>query len=152
MSYPSIVRPIFVLILLVSLTQCSGQQDSSEHLVNSGSQIIGDLDDGFKNPPAYAKPRVFWLWLNSMATKESITRDLEELKAKGFGGAMIFDAGSSSYKIAKKTAAGPVFGSIEWKKLFAFALEEANRLGLEMSLNIQSGWNPGGTTVTPKEA
>ena len=87
-----------------------------------------------------------------MATKESITRDLEELKDKGFGGALLFDAGSSSYKIAHKTPAGPVFGSKKWKDLFIHALKEAHRLRLDISLNIQSGWNPGGPSVTPKDA
>mgnify|MGYP000293735057 CR=1 FL=1 len=46
-----------------------------------------------------------------MATKESITRDLEEMKAKGYGSATLIDAGSSSYEIATKTAHGPVFMS-----------------------------------------
>lgn len=30
--------------------------------------------------------------LNGNVTKEAITRDLEEMKAKGFSGALIFDA------------------------------------------------------------
>jgi hypothetical protein len=125
---------------------------SAQDYLNSDSRLIGNLEKGFHNPPLFAKPRVFWWWLNSMATKESITRDLEELKAKGFGGALIFDAGSSNYNVAKKTAHGPIFGSKEWKELFVFALKEADRLGLEMSFNIVSGWNPGGPTVTPKDA
>jgi len=120
--------------------------------LNSSSKSITVLEKGFANPPLYSKPRVFWWWLNSMVTKESITRDLVELKDKGFGGALIFDAGSSNYEVAKKTAHGPTFGSNEWKELFVFALKEADRLGLEMSLNIVSGWNPGGPTVTPKDA
>ncbi len=111
-----------------------------------------DPEQAFADPPPCARPRVFWWWLNSMATKESITRDLEELKAKGFGGAMVFDAGSSNYSVAHKTPAGPVFGSRKWKELFLHALKEADRLGLEISLNIQSGWNPGGPSVTPRDA
>lgn len=120
--------------------------------LESNPNSIYDLEKGFAAPPLFAKPRVFWWWLNSKATKESITRDLEELKAKGFGGALIFDAGSSNYEVARKTDNGPVFGSPEWIELFVYALSEAERLGLEMSLNIVSGWNPGGPTVTPKDA
>jgi len=142
----SSIATITVIIML--LNSCLFAQ----LFLNSSSKSITNLGKGFANPPLYSKPRVFWWWLNSMVTKESITRDLEELKDKGFGGALIFDAGSSNYDIAKKTAHGPTFGSNEWKELFVFALKEADRLGLEMSLNIVSGWNPGGPTVTPKDA
>jgi hypothetical protein len=143
-----IVLVLFVLIIYA----CQTENDTSQTMLNSKSSVLGDLKDGFQKPPSFAKPRVFWWWLNSMATKESITRDLEELKDKGFGGAMIFDAGSSSYRVAHKTEAGPFCGSKEWKELFAFALKEADRLGLELSLNIQSGWNPGGPTVKSEDA
>lgn len=99
---------------------------------------------------------VYWWWLNSMATQESITRDLEEMKDKGYGGATIFDAGSSSYTFygqsISKTAAGPVFMSNEWMELYKHTIREADRLGLEISMNLQSGWNPGAPCVTPKDA
>jgi (4-O-methyl)-D-glucuronate---lignin esterase len=136
---------------LIFFLGCRSNNNSGE-FIDSSTKVIGNLEDGFKNPPNYARPRVFWWWLNSMATKESITRDLKELKSKGFGGALLVDAGSSNYSVAKKTKAGPVFGSPEWKKLFAFALKEADSLGLELSFNIQSGWNLGGPTVTSEDA
>ncbi|MCK4750537.1 MAG: glycoside hydrolase, partial [Bacteroidales bacterium] len=47
---------------------------------------------------------------------------------------------------------GPLFGSDEWIDLFVFALDEAERLDLEMGFNIQSGWNLGGPRVTPQYA
>ena len=58
-----------------------------------------------------------------MATKESITRDLEQMKANGYGGASIVDAGSSNYTVAKKTKAGPVFMSPEWMELYKYAVK-----------------------------
>ncbi len=144
----------FIVIILLLQSPCLSQPKTNEFFksIKSNATLTEDIVKGFQNPPLYAKPRVFWWWLNSLATKESITRDLEELKDKGFGGAMIFDAGSSSYQIAHKTEPGPVFGSPEWRELFVHALKEANRLGLELSLNIQSGWNPGGPTVTLEDA
>jgi hypothetical protein len=143
---------MFTMALSAIIYCGSAERFYAQEYLSSNSKLIGNLENGFKNPPLFAKPRVFWWWLNSMVTKESITRDLEELKAKGFGGALIFDAGSSNYDVAKKTAHGPNFGSKEWKELFVFALKEADRLGLEMSFNIVSGWNPGGPTVTQKDA
>ncbi|HMF72452.1 MAG TPA: glycosyl hydrolase, partial [Flavitalea sp.] len=111
-----------------------------------------ELQKDFLNPPAESRLRCYWWWLNSMATKESITRDLEEMKKKGYGGASIVDAGSSSYDVAKKTAAGPVFMSADWMELYKHAVKEADRLGIELSVNVQSGWNPGGPTITPELA
>ena len=125
------ISRIFVFILYGLLIKGAFSVISAQDILQSNSKMTSNLVEGFINPPSEAKPRVFWWWLNSMATKESITRDLEELKDKGFGGAIIYDGGSSNYEIAKKTKAGPVFGSPEWIELFVFALKEADRLGLE---------------------
>jgi hypothetical protein len=110
------------------------------------------LKKGFENPPNEAKVRAYWWWLNGMATKASITRDLSEMEAKGYGGAIIMDAGSSNYAIASKTPHGPDFASPQWRDLLAHTVKVADSLGLEISLNIQSGWNPGGPSVKPKDA
>jgi hypothetical protein len=47
---------------------------------------------------------------------------------------------------------GPTFFTPEWRELYRHALREADRLGLEMSLNIQSGWNLGGPMVPTNDA
>jgi hypothetical protein len=75
------------------------------------------LDAGFRNPPHSAGIRAFWWWLNGNVTKEAITRDLEQMKDKGFSGAMIFDADGSSQRGNRRVPAGPVFGSPEWTEL-----------------------------------
>ena len=110
------------------------------------------LEEGFVHPPRSAGIRCFWWWLNGNVTKEAITRDLEGMKAKGFSGAMIFDAGGAEQGGNKQVPPGPTFASPEWRELFKHAVEEANRLGLELSLGIQSGWNLGGPNVTPQMA
>lgn len=115
---------------------------------------VGDneLREQFANPPGEARMSCYWWWLNSMATKESITRDLEEMQAKGYGSATLIDAGSSSYEVAIKTERGPVFMSKEWMDLFKHAVKEADRLGISLCVNVQSGWNPGGPSITPEYA
>lgn len=120
-------------------------------LLTSISTHADDLESGFRSPPHSAGIRCFWWWLNSNVTKEAITRDLEEMKDKGFNGAMIFDADGSSQQGNAPASAGPVFGSKEWVALLLHACEEAKRLDLELSLNIQSGWNLGGPSVTAAE-
>ena len=110
------------------------------------------LEQGFRNPPPQARLRCYWWWLNSNVTKEAITRDLEQMKAKGFAGAIIVDAGGAEQRGNSQVPAGPIFAGPQWRELFRHALSEANRLELELSLNIQSGWNLGGPTVKPEEA
>ena len=53
------------------------------------------LEAGFASPPPEARLRAYWWWLNGNVTKVSITHDLEEMKAKGFGGALLCDAGGA---------------------------------------------------------
>jgi len=110
------------------------------------------LEDGFRNPPHSAGVRCFWWWLNGNVTAEAITRDLEEMKDKGFNGALIFDADGSKQGGNHPVPAGPLFASPAWTKLFVHAVKEAQRLDLELSLNIQSGWNLGGPKVTEEKA
>jgi hypothetical protein len=141
-------RVAFCLIISIQL---SGQNPGYDLSISTAVQY-DQLKKEFASPPNESRLRCYWWWLNSMATKQSITRDLEEMKAKGYGGASIVDAGSSSYDVAKKTAAGPVFMSDAWMELYKHAIKEAQRLGIELSVNIQSGWNPGGPTITPELA
>jgi hypothetical protein len=110
------------------------------------------LENGWANPPRSARLRAYWWWLNGNVTKQSITHDLEEMKAKGFGGAVIIDAGGAEQEGNARVPHGPTFFSPEWRELYKHALREGNRLGLEMSLNIQSGWNLGGPMVTGDDA
>jgi hypothetical protein len=100
------------------------------------------LTQGFAAPPLDARLRVWWFWHSGLATRDSITRDLEAMKANGIGGALICDNGT------KHGPVGPVFMSREWQDLFAHAIRESTRLGIEISLNIQSGaGDPGNPNI-----
>ena len=110
------------------------------------------LDEVWDRPPPSARLRAYWWWLNGNVTKEALTRDLEQMKAKGFGGALICDAGGAEQRGNAQVPHGPTFFSQAWRELYRHALREADRLGLEMSLNIQSGWNLGGPMVAADDA
>ncbi len=111
-----------------------------------------NLEQGWANPPTNARLRAYWWWLNGNVTKESVTRDLEEMKAKGFGGAVIMDAGDEPWWGNDQAPQGLTFSTPEWREVYKHCLREADRLGLEMSLNIQSGWNLGGPMIKPEQA
>ena len=110
------------------------------------------LESGWADPPIQARLRAYWWWLNGNVTTQSITRDLEQMKAKGFGGAVLIDADGSNQDGNQRVPHGPTFFSPAWRRLYQHALQEAHRLGLELSLNIQSGWNLGGPMVTAEDA
>ena len=132
-------------LLLVSLIagRCPG-----------ATETLPDLERGFFKPPSSAQPRVYWWWLESYLDRAGITRDLEAMKRKGIGGALVFDAGSGAgySHTVEQTPNGPPFMSPAWRALFRHALAEADRLGLEISLNMGSGWDCGGPWVTPEHA
>jgi len=111
-----------------------------------------ELASGFDDPPLQARLRAYWWWLNGNVTKEAITKDLEWMKQIGMGGGLVFDAGGATQGGHAPVPAGPLFGSPAWRELFKHTLKEAGRLGLELGLNIQSGWNLGGPLVTPDKA
>ena len=124
-------------------------------IADSGSEARCEsvtLEVGWKEPPNEARLRAYWWWLNGNVDKAAITRDLEEMKAKGFGGAILCDAGGAEQRNNGRVPAGPVFFSDPWRELYRHALREADRLGLEISLSIQSGWNLGGPTVKAEDA
>ena len=116
--------------------------------------LAATLESGWDDPPNEARLRAYWWWLNGNVTKESITHDLAEMKAKGFGGAVLIDAGGAEQEGNAPVPHGPTFFTPAWRELYKHALREAHRLGLEISLNLQSGWNLGGPAniVSPADA
>jgi hypothetical protein len=74
------------------------------------------------------------------------------MKAKGFGGALICDAGGAEQDGNEPVPHGPTFLSPQWRELYKHTLREGERLGLELSLNILSGWNLGGPMVKAEDA
>ena len=116
------------------------------------SKTVSPLEAGFHNSPPAARVRCYWWWLNGHTDEQTITRDLEAMKANGYGGAILIDGGGADQGNNAPVPAGPMFGTPAWRRLFRHALAEASRLGLEISLNIQSGWNLGGPMVRPKDA
>ncbi len=119
-------------------------------VVWAGVALAADsLDRGFADPPLQARTRAYWWWLCGNVDKAAITKDLEWMKKIGMGGGLIFHADGRAGVMPRT---GVAFGSPEFRELFKHAVREADRLGLELTLSPQSGWNLGGPMVTPDQA
>lgn len=106
-----------------------------------------NLAKGFVKPPDSARPWVYWFWLNSNITREGITADLEAMKRVGIGGVLIME-------VDQGAPVGPAaFMSPAWRELFKHAVAEAKRLGLEVNMNDDAGWNgSGGPWIKPEQS
>ena len=102
-----------------------------------------DLATNFVTPPAEARPWVYWFWLNGNITREGITADLEAMQRVGIGGVLIME-------VDQGAPVGPVaFMSDQWRELFRHMVSEAHRLGLEVNMNNDAGWNGSGGPWVP---
>lgn len=116
------------------------------HALSDGSLSL--LEKTFLVPPDDTKPWTYWWWLDGAVSKEGLTKDLEEMKEKGIAGVVIFDAGVGGHGAPK----GPAFMSDEWREHFRYAVREAGRLGIEVGVNLCSGWDAGGPWVEREDA
>ena len=108
---------------------------------------VDSLAEGFRNPPASAKPHTWWHWMDGNVTKEGITADLEAMKKVGIGGAQMFT-------VSQGIPPGPAgYMSPLWRELTTFAIKEAGRLGIELCIHNCAGWSSsGGPWVAPENA
>ena len=104
------------------------------------------LDRDFQQPPASARPWVYWFWLNGNITSNGISADLEAMKRVGIGGVLIME-------VDQGAPVGPAdFMGSQWRELFKHVVGEAQRLGLEVNMNNDAGWNgSGGPWIKPEQ-
>lgn len=112
-----------------------------------GAEPSPELAAGFAQPPASARPWVYWMWMDGNLSRPGITADLEAMRRAGIGGVIIMEVDVGIPR-------GPVkFMSPEWRALFKHAVAEAERLELVVTLNAGPGWTgSGGPWVKPEQS
>jgi hypothetical protein len=105
------------------------------------------LKEQFFHPPEDARPGVYWYFMDGNLSKEGMTADLESMKQEGIGSVLFLEVNVGVPR-------GKVdFLSEEWKTLFAHAVHECERLGIEMTLGVGPGWTgSGGPWVKPSQS
>lgn len=137
-----------ILIALSGYCCITGEKETSEKYLEAN---ISEND--FCNVPQVDKPWVYYWWLKGNVTKELIARDLREMQKIGIGGFLLLDSRGYYDDYYGKTGHIPVpldikyeFMSPGWREMVKFTMQEANRLGLKMSINLA---NTGGSLRGP---
>ena len=103
----------------------------SRVLLATNASAQDDLAAGFQAPPDSARPGVYWYFMDGNLSREGMTADLESMKEAGIGNLVFLEVNVGVPR-------GPVdFLSEPWQELFAHAVREAERLGIEITL-----WDP----------
>ena len=108
------------------------------------------LEEGFRDPPAISRVQCWWQPPGSPFTKDEITRELEEFKAKGMGGVTIKDTDEMPRDEHTAHIKDIPFMSEQWLDMFAHIVAECGRLGLICRSRSSSGWNEGGPWIPPE--
>lgn len=127
----------FYILIAILLGACTSTEKTAGNNIFGLSQSMPEASI-FLEPKDESKPWCYWWWMNGNIDAETITRDLENMKEIGFGGVLIFDARGyhDTHVIMPKPQCD--FMDATWRKNFKFAVKEAERLGLKVSVNLSS--------------
>ena len=155
------LRSIFRLPLFFVLVFAAIEPFAQAQTWPTKEVSVDPLENQFQTPPASARPWVFWMWLRVDTTPDAITKDLEEMHAKGIEGALLYDSGGTGLSRASTTmvlqgkgyrvvptnnfpgahaTAIPEPPLVSWtphsRELIRFAAKEAGRIGVKLCLSV----------------
>ncbi|MCF8339383.1 MAG: DNA-binding protein [Chitinophagaceae bacterium] len=131
----SLVFTIFLLVMSLFVT--------------AQKRVVGDdFQRAILNPPAAAKPWVFWYWMHGAVSKAGITADLEAMKEVGIGGAYLMPIKDTNNNIPFQPTVRQLTPA--WWAMVKFAMTEAKRLHLTLGMHVSDGFAlAGGPWITP---
>ncbi|MGH9616897.1 MAG: glycosyl hydrolase [Acidobacteriaceae bacterium] len=127
-----IVAACVLLIVGMGVAKAQEQSDS--------------LKTGFANPPASARPQVWWHWMNGNVSKAGIQLDLDWMHRVGIGGFQLFEEELDTPQVVKHRAA---FMTPQWQSDVKYATTLGERLGLDESIAGTGGWSETGGPWVP---
>jgi len=118
----------------------------------SAADNIGQLQRSFDQPPDDARIMSRWWWFGTAVTKPEIERELEFMKAGGFGGAEVQQTYPLQVDGDLPGVKNNKFLSPEHLEALRFTAEKMKALGLRMDLTLGSGWPYGGPQISRSNA
>lgn len=113
---------------------------------------VAQLEKTFQSPPDSARVMMRWWWFGSAVTKPELLRELEQMKAGGFGGFEIQPVYPLALDDPRTGFRNLPYLSPEFLDDVRYVNEEAHRLGLRANLTLSSGWPYGGPHTPITEA
>ncbi len=110
------------------------------------------LEKTFQSPPDDARVMMRWWWFGPAVTRPELARELEQMKAGGFGGFEIQPVYPLELDDPKTGFRNLPYLSDEFLDDVRFVNAEAQRLGLRASITLASGWPYGGPHTPITEA
>ena len=117
-----------------------------------GADSIGQLQGSFDQPPDDARIMARWWWFGTAVTKPELEREMNAMKAGGFGGFEVQQTYALQLDGELPGVKNNRFLSPEHLEALRFTAEKAKELGLRMNLTLGSGWPYGGPQITRSEA
>jgi hypothetical protein len=134
LSWPLSVVLLTAATALAGTGQSVGANDTPPPSAN-------DLYATFRNPPAAARPRVFWWWPSGCVTDEEIQRQLDILHRNGIGGVRITRPYSSSpVKDPPNPKFKYSFTNDEWRRLMGVLLQAgvARDMAVDLEMHLSA--------------
>ena len=94
------------------------------------------------------RPHAYWWWHGSAVDKPNLTRELEQLRDAGLGGAHIIPI----YQTKGWEDKAIPYLSPQWLEMLRHCVEEGRRLNLDIDMTTGSGWCFGGPRVADSDA
>jgi hypothetical protein len=111
---------------------------SALFLISCQNNVPDKLAEFFKYPPDHTRPWLYWYWIDENISKEGITKDLEAMVRVGIGQALIGHVSPGSERGNVR-----ILGE-EWWKMVEHAVEEGQRLGVDIGFFNGPGWSQSG--------
>ncbi|WP_169805724.1 glycosyl hydrolase [Novosphingobium rosa] len=122
---------------MANLAQAQGDSSSS-------------WEKGFANPPAKARPHVWWHWMNGNVDADGARRDLDWMAASGIAEAHIFEGGMGTPTIIPQRR---TYMSPQWQEVLRASVDQAGKRDMTLGIATSPGWSAtGGPWVKPEDA
>jgi len=147
-SFRNLLFAGLILTTAMGVAWTQTKPSAGKRLANSGdmNSKADALKSGFDNPPASARPRVWWHWMDGNISKTGIQLDLQWMHRVGIAGFQNFDAALTTPKVVEKRLP---YMTPEWKDAFKYATVLADQLGMEEAIAGSPGWSESGGPWVP---
>jgi alpha-L-rhamnosidase len=110
------------------------------------------LHRDFANPPDSSRIMMRWWWFGPAATRDEITRELEQMKSADIGGVEVANLYPQALDDPATGFHNTPYLSEEHLDALHWAAQEAHRLGLRIDVTLTSGWPFGGPEIPVTQA